>query len=83
MHPGWPKFTQNLWYATPDNGLAALVYAPSSVKAFVGKGTASTISEETSYPFEESIKFILTTDKKESRFHFHFNFVFLNVVSLQ
>ena len=24
MHQGWPKFTQHLWYATPDNGIAAI-----------------------------------------------------------
>ncbi len=27
---GWPYFTEELWLATPDNGLAAAMYAPSS-----------------------------------------------------
>ncbi len=57
MHQGWPKFTQNLFYSTPDGGLAALVYAPSTVSATVGKGTAVKIRETTSYPFEESVRF--------------------------
>ena len=43
MHQGWPKFTQNLWYATPDGGLAALVYAPSKVQAKVAGGIEITI----------------------------------------
>jgi DUF1680 family protein len=62
MHQGWPKFTQNLWYATPDKGLAALVYSPSEVKAYVANGTEVSFKEETNYPFEETIKFTLSTD---------------------
>ncbi len=40
MHQGWPKFTQNLWMATSDDGVAALLYAPSSVKLKVANGNA-------------------------------------------
>src|SRR5690606_37364672 len=25
MHQGWPKFTQNLWYASADGGVAAML----------------------------------------------------------
>jgi hypothetical protein len=64
MHQGWPKFTQNQWYATPDNGLAALVYAPGEVTAFVAGGVKVTIREETAYPFSETIRFVITADKK-------------------
>lgn len=60
MHQGWPKFTQNLWYATPDNGLAALIYSPCEVTAQVAGGETVTLLEETNYPFEESIRFHLT-----------------------
>ncbi len=60
MHQGWPKFTQNLFYATPDNGIAALVYAPSRVKAKVSTGTEVIIYEKTNYPFEENILFEFT-----------------------
>jgi hypothetical protein len=58
MHQGWPKFTQNLWYATADGGLAALVYAPCVVETRVGGETVS-VTEETNYPFEEKIRFKL------------------------
>ncbi len=73
MHQGWPKFTQNLWYATRDKGLAALVYAPNEVKAFVANGTEVSFKEETAYPFEESIRFTLTTDKKTKSVSFPFH----------
>lgn len=61
MHQGWPKFVQNLWFATADNGLAALVYGQSSVKAKVGRGTEVEFEEETNYPFSEQINFTYKT----------------------
>lgn len=73
MHQGWPKFTQNLWYATPDQGLAALVYSPSEVKAFVAGGTEVKWVEQTNYPFSETIRFTLTTDKKVKAVSFPFH----------
>ncbi|MDQ3846840.1 MAG: glycoside hydrolase family 127 protein, partial [Bacteroidota bacterium] len=73
MHQGWPKFTQNLWYATPDNGLAALVYAPSEVKAFVANGTEVTFKEETLYPFDETVRFTFTTAEKKKSVSFPFH----------
>jgi DUF1680 family protein len=58
MHQAWPKYVQNLWYASADNGLAALVYAPSTVKAKVANGIEVQFEEKTNYPFEETIQFI-------------------------
>lgn len=73
MHQGWPKFTQNLWYATPDGGIAALIYSPNTVNTFVAGGTPVTIHEETNYPFGESVKFTLQMDNqsKFASFSFH------------
>ena len=74
MHQGWPKFTQNLWYATNDKGIAALIYAPSEVSAKVGNGKLITVKESTQYPFEEAITFTFEfPDKKEEdvKFPFH------------
>jgi len=55
MHQGWPKLVQNLWYATPDGGLAAVVYGPSAVRWRVGDVPVEII-EETAYPFEERVR---------------------------
>ncbi len=74
LHQGWPKFVQNLWYATADQGLAALVYAPSSVTAKVGPGVEVNIQEETAYPFREDVRFKISfTDKKVKRTFFPFH----------
>jgi len=60
---GWPYYAEHLWLATPGNGLAAVLYAASKVKAKVGDGTEVIITEETRYPFEEGIEFTVKTDK--------------------
>ena len=61
MHQGWPKFVESMWMATNDNGLVAVAYGPSVVKAKVGKGTEVTITEETDYPFKGDIKLTIST----------------------
>lgn len=70
MHQGWPKFTQNLWYATPDGGLAATVYSPSRVRAKVADGVDVSFSENTSYPFDDSISFVVEDISREAEFPF-------------
>ncbi len=57
MHQGWPKFVQNLWLATDDNGIAALVYGSSEVNTKLPDGTPISFVEETDYPFGDKIKF--------------------------
>ncbi|MFJ4677742.1 RICIN domain-containing protein [Kitasatospora sp. NPDC088783] len=52
---GWPYFLEELWLATPDNGLAAAMYAACSVTAKVADGTAVTFTETTDYPFAETV----------------------------
>ena len=75
MHQGWPKFTQNLWYATSDNGIGALIYAPSEVVAKVANGMSVKITESTNYPFKENINFkfqFVDKNVKQGEFPFHF-----------
>ncbi|WP_455584025.1 beta-L-arabinofuranosidase domain-containing protein [Bacteroides sp.] len=74
MHQAWPKFVQNLWYATSNGGLAALMYAASTVHTTIGDGTEVMISETTDYPFDERIRFTvsLKNKKKNVRFPLYF-----------
>ena len=62
MHQGWPKFVESMWMATNDNGLALVTYGPSVVKARVGNGKEVTITEETNYPFNGSVKLTITSE---------------------
>lgn len=72
MHQGWPKFAQNLFYSTADKGIAALVYSPSEVSLKVADGIPVKVTEETGYPFNENIKFTLSTPTKGTvTFPFH------------
>jgi hypothetical protein len=58
---GWPMLNNHLWLATPDNGLAAVIYAPCEVTAKVADGTEVTIIEDTDYPFRDTINFTIKT----------------------
>ena len=57
---GWPYFTEELWAATPDNGLCAVMYAPCSVTANVSGGGSVTVTEDTGYPFTDTVTLTLT-----------------------
>ncbi|WP_031082275.1 beta-L-arabinofuranosidase domain-containing protein, partial [Streptomyces sp. NRRL WC-3549] len=56
---GWPYFTGELWLATPDGGLAASMYAACEVTAKVADGTEVTFTEETDYPFADTVTLTL------------------------
>jgi len=55
---GWPYYEEHLWMATPDNGLAAILYNSSEVTAKVGDRSGHTVRlrQITNYPFDEHIK---------------------------
>ncbi len=54
---GWPYYAEHLFMASPDDGLAAILYSASTVTAKVANGKPITIKEETNYPFDDKIKF--------------------------
>lgn len=55
---GWPYYAAHLWMATPDNGIAAMLYNSSTVTVKAGnkKATAVTLKQTTNYPFDDHIK---------------------------
>ena len=60
---GWPYFTESLWHATPDGGLAATLYAPCRVTAKVAHGQEVTITETTTYPFDDQVRLQISVGK--------------------
>jgi hypothetical protein len=62
FHMGWPRFAQHLWMATPDNGLAAMIFAPCEVQAEVAGGARVRIVEETAYPFADEVRLTIECD---------------------
>ena len=63
MHQGWPKHVRNLWMASQDGGLAALMYGPSVLETTVADGQAVRIEERTDYPFDDEIRFVVSVDE--------------------
>ena len=62
LHPNYVATA--MWLAAPDYGLAAVCYGPSTVSAKAGKeGSLVTIAEETNYPFEEKIRFVIKSSE--------------------
>jgi hypothetical protein len=58
---GWPYYAEELWLATPDNGLCASLYSACEVSAKAGDAAEVRITEETDYPFRDTLKFTITT----------------------
>jgi DUF1680 family protein len=71
MHQGFPKFTQNLWYKTKNGGLAAFEYAPCQVSTEIRNHVPIIIKEQTNYPFDDKITFIISM-RKAIAFSFQF-----------
>ena len=60
---GWVYFTEHSWMATPDDGLAALLYGANEVRARVGDGADVRLVADTRYPFEEQVRIAVHTPR--------------------
>ena len=60
----WPYYAQHLWFATQDNGLAAVLYSDCRVTAKVGEGVEVTVDQNTHYPFDEEVEFVVDLPKE-------------------
>lgn len=62
-HMGWPKFVQNMWMATNNNGLAVITYGPNEVVAKVANGQTAIFKQTTDYPFKDHAVFTYEGDE--------------------
>jgi hypothetical protein len=63
---GWPYYTEHLWMATLDRGVAAVLLGECVVTVKVADGREVRISERTAYPFDESVKIEVSTEQPVS-----------------
>ncbi|MGC4031796.1 MAG: glycoside hydrolase family 127 protein [Tepidisphaeraceae bacterium] len=63
-HTGWPKFVQQMWMATQDDGVAAVAYGPNRLQTKVAGGVPLSIQQTTDYPFAETIRFQINPEKQ-------------------
>lgn len=61
---GWPKFVSSLWYATNDDGLYAVSYAPCSVSHVID-GSPVKLKIEGNYPFDETVSISVSVKKPQ------------------
>ena len=54
-HQGWPKFVASLWYASADDGLSAISYAPCTVRARLADVPVK-LSVSGNYPFGSNVE---------------------------
>ncbi|MDR9854207.1 glycoside hydrolase family 127 protein [Paenibacillus sp. VCA1] len=66
MHQGWPKYASHLWMSDQKGGLAAASYAPCTVKASVGGGTAAKLTVTGDYPFREQVRIDIHLERPDT-----------------
>ena len=71
LHQGWPKFVSHLWMKSPGSenspagGLTAVAYAPCHFTTQIND-TEVNVVVDTQYPFEDTVKIRISTDKPVS-----------------
>lgn len=59
-----PNYVMHMWMRTRDGGVAASLYGPSEVRTAVGNNVPVTITSETAYPFEETVRITVQPDNE-------------------
>ncbi len=65
MHQGWPKLASHLWMSDGKGGLAAVSYAPCTVRTKVGSGAAAELQVGGEYPFRDEVNISVSLNRQE------------------
>jgi hypothetical protein len=64
VHRIMPNYGARMWLQSPDGGIVAALYGPSSVSFSADDGTEVVVEEETDYPFSEKITVTVKAEKQ-------------------
>ena len=67
---GWPYYAEHLIMASPDNGVAAVLYNSCDATLKVADGKTVVVKERTDYPFDTQVSFTIES-KKSVKFPFY------------
>jgi len=62
LHQGWPKFAAHLWMRAPEEGIAAVAYAPGTVR-FTSHNVPVQVSLDTDYPFRQTLRLTVSAER--------------------
>lgn len=63
VHRALPNYVSRMWLRSADGGLVAALYGPGQVRTTVGGATPVTITADTSYPYEQEIRFTVEPEQ--------------------
>ena len=67
---GWPYYAEHLIMASPDNGVAAVLYNSCDATVKVADGKMVVVKERTDYPFDTQVSFTIES-KQAVKFPFY------------
>ena len=67
----WPYYAEHLILATPDNGVAAVLFNACEAQMKVADGKEIVIKEMTDYPFDTQISFTMEMNEETVKFPFY------------
>ena len=66
VHRFMPNYLSRMWLKSADGGIVAAMYGPSEIRFETSDGVIVTITEDTNYPYDGKIRFLIDADRPTS-----------------